>query len=326
MRADEVHLTAYGQPATDDEDSPPTLVTVPEGLVDEVSAALPGAEVHRLTAVGAPDAPASTRWTSSEVAPGQPASGGGPGLLSGGPFGILAVVADDTVLGLYDLPPAALRVLTDEGIVGIGENGSASFTTDLTLVADRVDEAVDGARPPIDELLPPVSLTVVAPGDLALGSLGGVFMTVERARALGLEAVPGPTVVRATEALTDDQRTIVQDIAEEHHDLQLDAPPGGGGVSVNQQVLYPAFTIEPAGRGGAQRLRPRTEPVRDRRQPRPGCVRDARRARRAGRGRGRALDHATDQRPQGAAAQRARCRAGRAGRLPTRCGVHGGEQ
>lgn len=190
MRADEVHLTAYGQPATDDEDSPPTLVTVPEGLVDEVSAALPGAEVHRLTAVGAPDAPASTRWTSSEVAPGQPASGGGPGLLSGGPFGILAVVADDTVLGLYDLPPAALRVLTDEGIVGIGENGSASFTTDLTLVADRVDEAVDGARPPIDELLPPVSLTVVAPGDLALRSLGGVFMTVERARALGLEAVP----------------------------------------------------------------------------------------------------------------------------------------
>lgn len=247
MRSDEVHLFAYRQAAVDDlQSQEPTGVVVPDDLVAELGRVLPGAETYQLAAAGVPDAPGYSRWEVGDFAADDPAadSSGYVGL-DGGRYGAVAAIVDETLLELYDLPVAARRALDVDGVVGITA-GSTTGTATASLVVERSDQATDGQAPSPETLRPPFPITIVASVDLALGGLPGVLVTGERAGELGLEPVPGPTVVRADGPLTDEQRTAVEDIVEEHRDTLLDtARSGDDVVSIDQQVLYPSFTVDP---------------------------------------------------------------------------------
>lgn len=247
MRADEVHLHASSNPVTWDGTGPEPVavpVAVPESLVADIRTAIPGAEVHQLAAAGLVGAPNHARWQALEFTPDELVSDGVMTVsLRSGPYGAGAAVVDLTFSELYDLPIAARRALAADGVVAIGA-GSPGGTATVTLVADRL--TVDGQPTPFDELLPAFPVTVVAAGDLALGSLPRVLVTAERSQQLGLEPVPGPTVVRADGPLTDEQRTAVQDAVEEHRDIALDAAEAGGDiVSVTSETWYPSAILTP---------------------------------------------------------------------------------
>ncbi|MDP9386929.1 MAG: hypothetical protein M3Q48_03120 [Actinomycetota bacterium] len=252
MRTDEVQLYAQAQRSFYDRErfgGEHTPVPVPGEVLAEVRAALPGAEVHQLTAAGVPAARGHSHWVVREFVPDGPPSDDDDYIsLGGGPTLQVASVADATLLGLYDLPGAARRALDEDGVVAIrwGSDSASGGTATVALVAEAFTESSTGQPPAVEELIPPFSVDVVAQESLALGSLPRIFVTAEHARTLGLEPIIGSTVVRASRALTDEQRTAVQDAMEEYRDLALDRQePGDPIITVNAETYYPSAVVNP---------------------------------------------------------------------------------
>lgn len=248
MRADEIHLQARARDTAAGEtpgraEQP---VEAPAELVAAVSEAVPGSVAHRLRTVGVPYALGYHRWEVRAFVPDDPTIDSGaapPPALMAGPYGDSAVVVDDTLLGLYDLPAAARRALAADGAVALASESElgrpVTGTATVTLVADTESSGA----PAVEELVG-FDATVVDWGDLALGSVPRVVLTPERAQALGLRPRAAMIVVRAPHPLTDDQRTAVQDITETYADERLDAwQPGQPLLSVSTDVLHPSGEV-----------------------------------------------------------------------------------
>ena len=245
MRADEVHLYASSQPVIPDEQGRgPVPVAVPDGLLAGVGDAIPGAEVHQLAVASAPGAAGLASWQALRFSPDPgDADDAMSEVLAGEPNAAIAAIVDTAFLDLYDLPTPARQALADDGVVALASVGG---TATITILAERFDESQPHQPRPFDELVAPFPVTVVAQGDLALGSLSRVLVTPERAQQLGFERAPGPAVVRAAGPLTDEQRTAVRDAVEEHSDVELDAAvPGDDVVVVAHEVAYPNLSLDP---------------------------------------------------------------------------------
>ena len=253
MRPDEVHLQATMQdPVVGDQPFGPrqTPAAVSDELLADILDAIPDAEVHQIAAVALPSNGGHAQWEVREFTPDQPPPDGNAFLsLMSGPYPQLVAIADDALLDLYDLPRSARRALADVGIVAVIEgplSGRATVVLTGEMAGEMAGESRNEQPPAFEDLISPITLDVVSQPNLTLGSLPRIFVTRERARAIGLQPVAGPTIIRAAQPLTGDQRTAVQDTIQECADLVLDAAePNAPMLSTNLSLFYPTVGLNP---------------------------------------------------------------------------------
>jgi putative ABC transport system permease protein len=211
---------------------------VPDEVAGTVASLLPGSQVSGLTGIGS--ASGAVQWEVRAATPGALAAEGSSPMNS---FGAqTAALVDDALLARYDLPQEGRDALAKDGIVVIG-SGRRAGTVTLLAVETNMGIKV-GDQPPRLDTGTAIQATSVPEGERLLGALPHVLLTAERAAALGLQPVPGPTLVRAPRPLTNVQRAEVQDAMEEARDAALDASSGPT-ISVNDRVQYPPSDVDP---------------------------------------------------------------------------------
>lgn len=248
MRPDEVHISAQAiGPNVSQKLSPESHpVDVPDDYIDELRAAIPGTEVHRIEQVSIPGAGQNARWEVRDFVPAEPLPNGEahPPLMSGA-YPQFAAVADDELLRLYGLPTGVARALDENGIAGLGFLPVGGTAT-VALVAGQYDESGTGEQPSVRELIPPFPVEIVPDGDFPAGSIPRILVTPSRAEDLGLVPSASLTVLRAPEPLSDADRVALQDISDDYSDLALDSQrPGDEIVSPSFYVSYPSATLNP---------------------------------------------------------------------------------
>jgi putative ABC transport system permease protein len=221
---------------------------VPEDVLGSVVSLLPGSQASSLTGLGA--ANGIVQWEVRTATLGALATEGSSPRNSLGAQ--TAALVDDALLARYNLPREGLDALAKDGILVIGSGHRAGTVTVLaveTSTGIKVGQpspdsapAALGASGLLDSS--PLQVTSVPEGDRLLGSLPRVLLTAERAAALGLQLVPGPTLVRAPLPLTNVQRGEVQDAMDEARDAAMDAASGPT-ISIDARFQYPSSDIDP---------------------------------------------------------------------------------
>jgi putative ABC transport system permease protein len=220
QRDDEVQLQATTLPPRPvvPDGWTPGSVPVPDSVVAAVRDVLPDARVDQVPIV---------HGLLDGGVPAQSQPGKSGALVAAQAVGTsgLAVVVDETVLRLYDVPAAARRALADDGVVLLGPGRGR-----VAISARRGDGGTERLTP-----------AVVGFGNARMGELPWLLLSPTKVAELGLPIEQGPLVLRSPRPLTADQRNAVEDAVE----TAREESDGQQSTVVEVRIHYPTSGVDP---------------------------------------------------------------------------------